>query len=191
MWNQSQGELGSGAPVLVVGSGCSDWLYGTWSALFHCQRTLPVLMLISWTTPSITVWLAGPPSEVRAAVLVVLVDRVGPLAEAAKAGALPPGEDGLAVVGLGAEVGGLLAGRNRMEPDDVAVLVEDLGAVGVGRRAAEGRDGEVALAEIVAVGEDRDRRRRGGGVGGRGARQRGCGAEGRDGGGGERGGQPA
>ena len=65
MWNQSHGVLAD------AGSGCSLWPYGTWSALFHWNRTLPVAMSISWTTPSITVWSAGPPIEVRLAVAVV------------------------------------------------------------------------------------------------------------------------
>src|SRR5579862_8511117 len=69
MWNQSQGVLGDD------GSGCSDWLYGTWSALFHWKSTLPVAMSISWTTPLITVWFAGPPIDVRSAVAVVY-DRI-------------------------------------------------------------------------------------------------------------------
>src|ERR1700733_10943644 len=65
IWNQSHGVLAD------AGSGCSLWLYGTWSALFHWNRTLPVVMSISCTTPLITVWLAGPPIEVRLAVAVV------------------------------------------------------------------------------------------------------------------------
>src|ERR1700753_2098871 len=87
----------------------------------------------------------------RDLLVLVVVDVVGAFGEAAEAGALPPGEDGLPVIGLGAEVGGLLPGRDRMEPDDVAVLVEDLRAVGVGRRAAEGGDEEVALTEVAGV----------------------------------------
>src|SRR6202012_5983692 len=113
----------------------------------------------------------------RDLLVLVVVDVVGAFREATEAGALPPGEDGLAVIGLGAEVGGLLAGRDLVEPNDVAVLVEDLGAVGVGRRAAEGGDEEIALAEVAAVGEDRHGWGSGGGVGGGGARERASGGE--------------
>ena len=65
MWNQSQGVLAE------AGSGCSLWLNGTWSSLFHWNSTWPVAMSISCTTPLITVWSAGPPIEVRLAVAVV------------------------------------------------------------------------------------------------------------------------
>ena len=63
-WNQSHGVDAD------AGSGCSLCAYGTWSALFHWKSTLPVLTLISCTMPSMTVWLAGPPIEVRFAVAV-------------------------------------------------------------------------------------------------------------------------
>src|ERR1700733_8051996 len=63
--NQSHGS------DAAAGSGCSLCAYGTWSALFHWNRTLPVLMLISCTMPLMTVWSAGPPIEVRLAVAVV------------------------------------------------------------------------------------------------------------------------
>ena len=65
MWNQSHGVLGD------AGSGCSLWLNGTCSSLFHWNSTLPVAMLTSWTTPLITVWFGAPPIEVRFAVAVV------------------------------------------------------------------------------------------------------------------------
>jgi hypothetical protein len=48
-WNQSHGVLAE------AGSGCSLWLKGTWSWLFHWNSTWPVAMSISWTTPLITV----------------------------------------------------------------------------------------------------------------------------------------
>ena len=64
MWNQSHGVLAE------PGNGCSLSLYGTWSALFHWNKTWPVAMSISWTIPSMTVWSAGPLMEVRLAVAV-------------------------------------------------------------------------------------------------------------------------
>lgn len=64
-WNQSHGVLAE------AGTGCSLCAYGTWSALFHWNRTLPVRMSISCTIPSITFWSAGPPMEVRSAVASV------------------------------------------------------------------------------------------------------------------------
>jgi Rrf2 family protein len=67
---------------------------------------------------------------------VVVVDVSGGLREAAQPGALPPGEHALAAVDLRAEVDRRLADGNRVEPDHVALLVEDLGAVGIGRGRA-------------------------------------------------------
>src|ERR1019366_7084936 len=93
--------------------------------------------------------------------VVVVVDVVGARGEAAEPRPLPPGEHRLPVVGLGAEVRRLLARGNRLEPDDVAVGVEDLRAVGVGGRASERREEDVAATEVALGGEDRYGRRRG------------------------------
>ena len=105
----------------------------------------------------------------RDLLVVAVVDVVAAFGEAAEPGALPPGQNRLPVIGLRAEVGRLLAARHRLEPHDVALLVEDLGAVGVFVGATERRDEEVAVAD-VALGEDRDRGRRGGRVGEHGGR---------------------
>ena len=74
----------------------------------------------------------------RDLLVVVVVDVVGAAGEPAEAGSLPPREDGATVVGLRAEVRGRLALRDRLEPDDVAARVEDLGTVGVGARSPVG-----------------------------------------------------
>jgi hypothetical protein len=80
--------------------------------------------------------------------VAVVVDVVGAIRQAAEAGALPPRQDRLAPVGLGSEVGGGLTLRDRVEPDDVAAFVEDLGAVGVRARVAGRGDEDVASADV-------------------------------------------
>ena len=64
MWNQSH--------ALEAEAGRGAWLSAkeAWSALFQVNRTLPVLMSISWAIPLVTVWSAAPPIDVRFAVLV-------------------------------------------------------------------------------------------------------------------------
>ena len=98
----------------------------------------------------------------RDLLVAVVVDVVGAGGQAAEAGALPEGEDGLTAVGLGAEVGRGQALRDGMEPDDVAVAVEDLGAVGVRARVAGRGDEDVAVPLRSVRGEEGQRRRRGG-----------------------------
>ena len=91
--------------------------------------------------------------------VVLVVDLADAVAVADEQPALPPGQHGLALVGLHAEVGGDLAGR-RLEPDEVAAVVDDhrpvLAAAGLGGeedepgRAARlgGGDGDGRRAQV-------------------------------------------
>ena len=105
---------------------------------------------------------AVPGVDGRDHVVVRVDDVVDALAvpDAGVARALPPREDGLAAVGLGAEVPDLVAGRERVEPDRPAAVVDDLGPLL--RRARDvrlRRDEDVARLVLVAPLQHRDRRR--------------------------------
>ena len=77
-----------------------------------------------------------PRSDRGDRVVVLVEDVVGALAvtRAGVALALPPGEDGLALVALDAEVEGLVAALWSLEPDRPSLVVDDLRALGAGRR---------------------------------------------------------
>jgi hypothetical protein len=118
-------------------------------------------MSISWTMPSMTFWSAGPPIEVRFAVVKVsarisavfqgvmrnswksvsrrcrphrgdlLVAVVVDVVGSAQAPALEPREHRLALVGLGTEVGRQLARWQGVEPDHLACVADNLRAARV------------------------------------------------------------
>ena len=97
----------------------------------------------------------------RDGTVMVVVDVVGPAGQAAQAGALPPGEDPVPPVGLGAEVCRFLPGRHGVEPDHVTSVIDDLRAVRVAGCVPERGDKDVPVAVVGARGEHGDGGRRG------------------------------